>query len=246
MQPNSATLEVCIDTAAGIAACQTHADRIELCSALELGGLTPSAGLLAIARESKVPVHVMIRPRVGDFSYGAQDLGTCLQDIAAVRAAGLAGVVVGASYDSQLDVDALADMRAAAGDMACTLHRVIDLMVDPLRALEDVVALGFDRILTSGGALCARDGIAGLTALQHAAAGRITVMAGSGVTAQNLGDIAARTGIRAFHTSCSSPVAQGEKEQAFGFAAASRNRTDPAKIAQMRAAIDALPLVASP
>ena len=97
MQPNSATLEVCVDTAAGIAACQTHADRIELCSALDLGGLTPSAGLIEIARESAVPVHVMIRPRTGDFCYDAHDLSTRLHDIAAARRAGLTGVVLGAS-----------------------------------------------------------------------------------------------------------------------------------------------------
>ena len=246
MRRNSATLEVCVDTAAGIAACQTHADRIELCSALDLGGLTPSAGLIEIARESAVPVHVMIRPRTGDFCYDAHDLSTRLHDIAAARRAGLTGVVLGASRAGRLNTNALADIRAAAGEMTCTLHRVIDLTEDPLRALEDAITLGFDCILTSGGALCAHDGIAGLTALQHAAAGRITVMAGSGVTAQNLGDIAARTGIRAFHASCSSPVAQGQKEQAFGFAAASRNRTDGDKIARMRAALDALPRPASP
>ncbi|WP_377511268.1 copper homeostasis protein CutC [Octadecabacter sp. R77987] len=246
MPPNSAALEVCVDTAEGLSACQIHADRIELCSALELGGLTPSPGLLAIARDSKVPVHAMIRPRAGDFSYDDHDLEACLQDIAAVHAAGLAGVVLGAFKDRELDLVALAKMRAAAGDMACTLHRVIDLVDHPLRALEDAIALGFDRILTSGGAVRAPDGIDGLAALQGAAAGRITVMAGSGVTAQNLGDIAAKTGIYAFHASCSLPVAQGHEEQAFGFATASRNRTDPARIAQMRAAIDALPGVTSP
>ena len=241
MPPSSTfSLEVCVDSAAGMAACQGRADRIELCSALELGGLTPTAGLLALARNSQVPVHVMIRPRAGDFAYDDHDIATCLMDISAARAAGLAGVVVGVSKDEKLDRLALHEMRAAAGDMVCTLHRVFDVLDDPLRALDTVVKLGFTRILTSGGALRAPDGLAVLAGLQRAAAGRITVMVGSGVTAQNVAKIAAQTGICDYHASCSSPVLQGDLEQRFGFAAGTRNITDAGKIMQMRAALDAL------
>src|SRR5450830_141894 len=148
------TLEVCVDNAVGLAAALTGgADRIELCSALDTGGLTPSFGLLRAASASPVPVVAMIRPRGGDFCFDEAEIQLMLDDIDAVAAAGLHGVVLGASLpDGQLDHRTLERLvhRAAAHGLHCTLHRAIDLCPDLEQATVLAIALGFGRILTSG------------------------------------------------------------------------------------------------
>jgi copper homeostasis protein len=232
------TLEVCIDTADGIAACQTHADRIELCAALAAGGLTPSFGLMELARTSGVPVHAMVRPRAGDFEYSNNEVTACLGDIKAAQRAGLAGVVLGASKGGELDMKALSAMCDAAAGIDRTLHRVVDCLADPILAIEQAIDLGFVRILTSGGARGAADGIARLTAMQKAASGRIEIMVGSGVTPQTAALIAKATGIRSFHASCAGDIAQGEGEQSLGFSEPTRRVTDLDAIARLRAALD--------
>ncbi len=233
------TLEICVDTAAGIATCQADADRIELCSALEVGGLTPGPGLIAAAQTSQVPVFAMIRPRAGDFTFDAMDKATCLDDIAAVRKAGLAGVVLGASVNDKLDHAFLSACIAAAGDMGTTLHRVIDTLPDPVGAVEDAITLGFDRILTSGGALNAADGADVIAQMQRLAGDRIAIMAGSGVNDQNVAAIAS-TGIRSFHASCGTGLAQDSGTQALGFASATRRVTDASAISRLKRAVQSL------
>ncbi len=218
MPRNSLTFEVCIDTAAGFAACDGIVDRIELCSALDVGGLTPCPGLIAAAQDSDIPSHVMIRPRAGDFCYDKTDLKVIRASIEAVRNAGLTGVVIGAAQNDQLDSPALRDLIAAAEGLEVTLHRVIDLMPDPLAAMEQAIDLGFDRILTSGGAPRAVDGQATLRAMQTAAMGRIEIMVGSGVSVSNLAELAQNTGITSFHASCSSSIPVAEHLHHFGFA----------------------------
>jgi copper homeostasis protein len=240
MPLNKFELEVCIDDAAGLAACQGRADRIELCSALGVGGLTPSPGLIDASRHSAVPVHVMIRPRVGGFDLSAADVASCIADIHAVRAAGLAGVVLGATTSGILDKDVLAAMTHAAQGLSLTLHRAIDVTDDPVAAVGDAIALGFDRILTSGGALKAKDGIATLRAMRRAADGRIVIMTGSGVTPSNVADIADQTGITAFHASCSTPVVTDATSVRFGFIPGGARGTDASEINAMRAALDAI------
>lgn len=240
MQPNKPAFEVCIDTVAGFSACEGLVDRIELCSALELGGLTPCPGLIAAAKASTVPSHVMIRPRAGDFTFDAADVEAMLATIDAVRAADLAGVVVGAAKGDALDLNTLKRLKTAAGDLDITLHRVIDLLPDPLTAMEQVIDLGFDRILTSGGAPKAIDGVSALRELKGAANGRIEIMAGSGVSVSNVAELARQTDIRSFHSSCSTSIQTPDHLQAFGFAK-TQKVTDRDTVRDFRRILDTLP-----
>lgn len=232
-------LEVCVGTPAGlIAAVESGADRIELCSALALGGLTPSAGLIALAATLSVPSRVMIRPREGHFVFDVAERDTMLRDIDVARTAGLEGVVIGAmTADGALDLATLEHLAGHARGMKLTLHRAVDLLPDPVEAVDAAIALGFATILTSGGALHAMDGIATIAAMQERAAGRIEIMAGSGVTAANAPNILAATGITAIHASCSKPVAVTDRHSlALGFELAGRRDTDPGLVAALRSA----------
>ena len=196
---SAVTLEICIDGADGlIAAVAGGADRIELCSALALGGLTPSPGLMTLAARAPVPVYAMIRPRAGDFVFSPAEIDQMRREIDAAREAGLAGVVLGASEPGgALDEALLARLAAHAEGLGRTLHRAFDLVPDRAAALETAVALGFERILTSGGAAKAGDALPELAALVKQAAARISVMPGSGVRPDNAAAIIAATGTTA-------------------------------------------------
>lgn len=235
MTPSPFKLEVCIDTPQGLQACQVGVDTIELCSALAVGGLTPSAGLVVLAQSSSVPVHAMIRPRAGGFAYSPEEIDVALRDISSIGEAGLAGVVIGAATpDGKLDLPTLKKMVDASCGMSCTLHRVIDTLHDPISALEQAIDLGISRILTSGGQLKAQDGIDQLTKLQKQARDRIEIIAGSGVNAGNIAELASKTGVRSFHASCRRQKPQDEKTIEFGFGPATIDETDTAKIMQFR------------
>ena len=210
-------IEVCVDTLAGLdQAIAGGADRIELCSALDLGGLTPSAGLMRAAAGCGLPVLAMMRPRAGGFVWSDAELAVICEDIAEARAAGMAGVVLGASLpDGGLDLPALARMQAAAKGMQTTLHRCFDLVPDPAAALEAAIQLGFQRILTSGGALRAVDALARLHGLQRQAAGRIILLPGSGINAANAPLFRA---FKEVHASCSAETAADPALARFGFA----------------------------
>jgi copper homeostasis protein len=233
------TLEVCVDTAAGLAeAVAGGADRIELCAALTLGGLTPSAGLMAVAAGCGVPVVVMIRPRSGGFVWSDAEVGMMEAEIAAVRAAGLSGVVMGASLpDGRMDVAVLRRLVAAARGMDLVLHRCIDLVPDMGEALEEAVALGFRRILTSGGAVTAEAGAAGIAALVARAAGRIAIMPGSGV---NLGNAAMLKGlgIAEIHASCSASTPVTGRVVDMGFAPPVQRQTAADQVRALRQALE--------
>ncbi len=244
----SAAIEICVDTA-GCASAAAHAgaDRIELCSALGLGGLTPSAGLMAAAAALPVPVRALIRPRDGDFRYDAADLAVMDDDITRAREAGLEGVVIGAlTAENALDLTALERLAATAEGMGLTLHRAFDMCADPFDALEQAIALGFDHILTSGQALTVAEGIGRIAELTDRAGDRITIMPGGGVRPDGAADLLARSGVRAIHASCAS----GQPDAAlaaFGFAPAEGpRRFDPAVFAALRAAVDADPLETQP
>lgn len=213
-------IEVCAATPESIvAAVSGGAGRIELCSALELGGLTPSAGLMRQAAGCGLPVFAMIRPRAGDFCWSAAELDLMCDDIATARTSGMAGVVLGASHpDGRLHRAALARLVSAADGMGLTLHRCFDLTPDRAEAVEMAVALGFHRILTSGHALRAEDGLAALAEVQSLAAGRLSIMAGSGVTAANAARFTA-LGLRELHASCAAPRPAPAAAIAFGFTA---------------------------
>lgn len=233
------TLEVCVDTSAGLAAAVAGgADRIELCSALALGGLTPSTGFMAEAAGCGVPVMAMIRPRAGDFVWSEAEMAVMEADIAAARSAGLAGVVLGASRpDGWLDVVALAYLAAAARGMDLTLHRCFDLVPDMGAALEEAVGLGFRRILTSGGARTAVEGAARIGVLVTQAAGRIAIMPGSGVTADTAPVLLAQ-GVRELHGSCAESVAVSGKGPEMGFGPRLERRTSAARVRALRQAME--------
>ncbi|HWV20677.1 MAG TPA: copper homeostasis protein CutC [Devosia sp.] len=233
-------LEICVDTAAGLRAAHAGgADRIELCSALELGGLTPTAGLMALAADMGVTARVMIRPRAGDFVFTSDDLDMMRADIAAVRALGLEGVVLGANRaDGSLDMDLLGALVEASPGLRKTLHRAFDLVPDIGAAVEAAIALGFDTILTSGQAASAPAGLANLVLAHKLAAGRITIMAGAGIHADNVGTILAAAPLGAIHGSCSGP-AEGDSAPArrLGFVSPGRRQTDGARVAALKTAI---------
>lgn len=198
------TVEICVDTPDGLAAAlAAGADRIELCAALALGGLTPSPGLISLAAGLAIPVYAMVRPREGDFLATPAEIDQMRRDIDAVRAAGLAGVVFGVSdVGGRLDTEALGRLVAHAEGLGTTLHRAFDLAPDPFEALETAIALGFERVLTSGGALRVEDALPRVAALTAQAAGRIAVMPGGGVTAENAETILKKTGAAEIHASC--------------------------------------------
>lgn len=234
------TLEVCVDTVTGLeAAVEGGADRIELCSALALGGLTPSVGLIRAAVGCGVPVMAMIRPRAGDFVWSEAELAVMEADIDAVRKAGLTGVVLGASQpDGRLDADALARLVGAAQRLEVTLHRCFDLVPDMGAAMEAAVSLGFRRILTSGGFRTADAGAASIAALVAQAAGRIGIMAGSGVTAATAPGLLA-TGVRELHGSCAESVAVSGKLSEMGFGPQMERRTSAAKVRALKQVMEA-------
>lgn len=233
-------LEVCVDDAAGIrAATEGGADRIELCAALALGGLTPSAGLMALAANGPLPAYAMIRPRAGDFVWSADERAAMLAEIRATRRAGLAGLVIGASLpDGRLDGAILSRLVDAAEGLDITLHRAIDLCPEPEAAMELCARLGIRRVLSSGGAMRATDGLARLQAM----AGRgVTVMPGGGISAENAGTFAAALDLTEIHASCSSPLPAAEpKVAAFGFQPPGARFTDPAKVRALRQVLDTL------
>lgn len=212
---NRIELEICVDSAGSFeTARQAGVDRVELCSALGLGGLTPSPGLLetAASLSSRPKIFAMIRPRPGDFVYGEADLAVAEADLEAVAASGAEGAVFGASRpDGSLDLPVLARLsrRAEALGLERTLHRAFDLTPDPAAALEQAADLGFARILTSGGAATAPQGVDRLARLARAAGERLQIMPGGGVTPENARLLLLKTGARALHGSFSAPAGRG-------------------------------------
>ena len=190
-------LEVCVDSVFGFnAAIAGGADRIELCSSLAVGGLTPSPGFIAFAAKGSKPSRVMIRPRVGDYVFSEDEIDLMRRDIDLVRSAGLSGVVIGASRpDWHLDEKAIAKLAGHAKGLKLTLNRTIDMAPDPVAAVDVAVALGFDTILTSGGALKAPDGAETIAAMVARAGGRLEILAGSGVNAGNAAALVKQTGV---------------------------------------------------
>lgn len=234
-------LEVCVDSPEGLAAAIAGgADRIELCAALETGGLTPSPGLMALAANAPIPVYAMIRSRPGDFVYDDGDMAALLADIDAVRAAGLEGVVLGANHaDGSLDRDVLAKLATHAKGLGMTLHRAFDLAgPDFDGAIDLAIELGFERILTSGGETTALKGLDALAACFTHAGDRIAIMPGSGVNLETLGAILARLPFREIHSSCSvaSDVAGG-KALELGFVSPRPKHTDIDTVRAMKAAL---------
>jgi copper homeostasis protein len=235
----SISLEICVDDLSGIeAAVDGGADRIELCSALELGGLTPSPALIRRAVATGLPVHAMIRPRVGNFRLEPRDVAMMADDIRQALDLGATGVVAGALLpDRTLDRAAMTAFRKAAGAAVLVLHRAIDLTPDPIASVGAARDLGVDKILSSGGARTAIEGAITLACMVAAAGDALGVIAGSGVRPDHAADLIARTGVREVHSSASVAAPAPEPEvQRFGFGG-HRRITDPDMVRRLRAAL---------
>ena len=195
-------IEICVEGIDGLIAAQNAgADRAELCASLLEGGLTPSLGTVATAlREARMPFHVMVRPRGGDFLYTALEFATMLADVEALRAAGAAGVVCGCLLpEGRIDGARMRALVAAAGPMNVTCHRAFDMTRDAAEAVEALVAAGVARVLTSGQRDSALEGIATIKATVAAARGRLSVMACGGLDAGNIAQVMRETGADELH-----------------------------------------------
>lgn len=197
--------EICVGSAQdAVEAQRAGAERVELCSALSEGGLTPSYGQIAMARSllTTTRLHVIIRPRRGDFCYSALDIECMKSDIAAARRLGADGIVIGClTENGDVDTDAMRQLVDAAGTMSITFHRAFDMCRDMSEALEKIIGLGCHRVLTSGGCATAEKGIDTLRQLVKQAAGRIIIMPGCGISPDNIETIALRTSAQEFHFS---------------------------------------------
>lgn len=194
--------EVCIDSVEGaMAALQAGAQRVELCDNLVEGGTTPSLGMVELTcRSASLAVNVMIRPRGGDFVYSDLELEVMKYDIEAVKKSGAKGVVFGLlTPDGRIDNQRTAQLIALARPLSVTFHRAFDLCMDPAQALEDLIDLGVDRLLTSGQKAGALEGAACIKSLVDQARGRIIILAGGDVNERTLPLIAAQTGVSEVH-----------------------------------------------
>jgi copper homeostasis protein len=199
-------IEVCVDSVeSALAAAAGGADRLELCQNLCEGGLTPSAGLLALVRERlKLPIAVMIRPRGADFSYSGSEFEVMRRDLQFAKQAGADMLVLGLlSTDGSVDVARTRELIELARPLPVTFHRAFDMVCDAEAALEDLIGLGVERVLTSGLERTVIEGLDLIVALIKQARGRITVVPGGGINERNLPRILAATGAREFPVSAS-------------------------------------------
>lgn len=207
-----AILEICAGSVeSAVAARDGGAQRIELCAALEVGGVTPSAGLIAEARKiDGLTLNVIIRPRGGDFLYNEYEAACMEQDIRTCKQLGVDGVVIGAlTADGDIDTVLCKRLIAAAKGMSITFHRAFDMCRDPKKALEELIAMGCDRVLTSGQAATAEAGIPLLKELVQQAGKRIIIMPGCGVNSNNAAAILSATGATEIHASARKSVGSG-------------------------------------
>jgi copper homeostasis protein len=213
-------VEICVDDVAGALAAEAEgADRIELCSALSEGGLTPSFGLVqaVLGRVRRIGVRIMIRPRGGNYVFSAEEVDVMLADIAAFRALPKApsvvvGFVCGALTTSGvIDARAIARLKVACGGLPMTFHKAFDVTRDLGAALDTLLGLGIRSVLTSGGSPTAEGGVETLGILVERAAGRVTIIAGGGVRAVNVRSLLERTRVPEVHLRAMRPDAFGRQ-----------------------------------
>lgn len=195
-------LEICVDSVeSAIAAQEGGADRVELCANLNEDGITPSAGMIEVARQNlTIGLHVLIRPRAGNFCYSDFEIAVMKKDIAVARALGADGVVIGVLHpDGKIALEQTQELVELAYPLSVTFHRAFDVTTEPLKTLETLIALGVDRVLTSGQALIAVEGLGLLKQLVTQADGRIGIMPASGINMQNIRQVVAATGASEIH-----------------------------------------------
>jgi copper homeostasis protein len=195
-------VEAAVETLdSALAAERAGADRIELCDNLGEGGTTPDGALVAtIVARIRRPVFVLIRPRAGDFVYSESEFEVMIRDIELTRTMGIAGIVTGAlDASGRVDVKRIRSLVRAAGGLPVTFHRAIDSSADLPAALDDAIDAGVSRVLTSGGAPTARDGIDVIAALVLQAGERVSIIAGGGIREHNVREVIARTGAHEVH-----------------------------------------------
>ena len=196
-------LEVCCaDLQSVKAAIEGGAHRIELCRSLEVDGLTPSKAMMESAISLRIPVQVLIRPREGDFVYNEEEVQSMIRDIRLAKELGANGVVIGAlRKDGTIDEETIRRLVDEAKGLSITFHRAFDVCSQPLEALEKIISLGCNRLLTSGQAASAEQGIPLLKQLVEQSAGRIIIMPGAGVNEKNARNILSATGAHERHGS---------------------------------------------
>jgi copper homeostasis protein len=197
-------IEICVDSLdSAVTAEKGGADRVELCSDLLEGGITPSSGLIqAVRSKIDIPIFVMIRPRGGDLYFSASEFDIMVSDLREAKRLGADGVVLGLlTTGGQVDVERTSRLVEMAYPMQVTFHRAIDMAPDMEQACEDIVLTGAHRILTSGGKETAQEGAAQIARLVQIAHGRIGIMVGSGIRAHNVQEVARLTGAKEFHGS---------------------------------------------
>jgi copper homeostasis protein len=215
------------------------ADRIELCSALYEGGITPSLGLIKKCTASfAIPLFPIIRPRAGDFLYTEDEFETMANDVIVCKQLGCEGVVMGLlNKDGSIDVKRTSKLIDIAYPMEITFHRAFDRCKDPFTALEELIKIGCQRILTSGQKLTAAEGVDLIAELVREADDRVIIMPGSGVRKENIKMIAAKTGAVEFHSSIKT-----EKLSEMNFIPPAFNETknaaiDPSEVNSLREAL---------
>ena len=236
--------EICVDSIAGvIAAREAGAHRVELCASLIEGGTTPSLGMVRRARSVEgIGLHVIIRPRGGDFLYSPEEIAVMEADIDAAKAEGANGIVFGMlKADGTIDAELTERLIARSRPLAVTFHRAFDMARDPYRALEDLIGLGVDRILTSGQEPSVLEGLDLIAELVQLAGDRVIIMPGGG-TERNIAKVVARSGVCELHvtgtTSVESPMRFRNSRVFMGGELRppeySRATTDPEKISALR------------
>ncbi|MBW6481186.1 MAG: copper homeostasis protein CutC [Bacteroidales bacterium] len=204
MEKGKILLEVAVFTpGSALIAAKAGADRIELCSGFSEGGLSPSTGTIQHVREKlNIPVHIMLRPRIGDFIYDAAEKEIILKDVAFCKKLGIDGIVTGALNPAgKIDTDFMQKVVEAAGEMPVTFHRAFDLTSDLSESLETLIDCGVSRVLTSGGKASVPDGLEAIISLVSQAADRVIILPGGGITTGNVKNIIHRSGVKEVHFS---------------------------------------------
>ncbi len=240
-------LEVCVDSVeSALAASSGGADRIELCSALREGGITPSFGLMQTVRQiASAELCVLVRPRGGDFFYSGYEFAVMLDDVKRARDLGCEAVVIGVlTRDRHVDCERTAALIEAARPMKVTFNRAFDVSRDLERSLEEILSVGADRILTSGGERFAMHGADRIAQLVRTAGDRIVILGGGGLRPSNVAEFVQRSGVREVHTSLRSRTAVAAQHQdadaILGVEPEARIVIRASEVQKLRSALDAV------